>query len=228
MFTYGYDEARRDEVITEFVLVNVGVELSADEQAEYDKLSKQVGMAVRRYQNGDDDGTRLKIILRKRAAVSANAAVRIPVAIALADRHRGTRTVIFHESIAAAESIQRVLAARNHNATLYHSKIPPAVRRDNLRLFRRGAFSVLVSCRALDEGVNVPETEIGIIASSTASTRQRVQRLGRVLRPAARKASATVYTLYATDIEERRLQQEADNLEAAKEVRWQRAGSRRA
>ena len=100
MFTYGYDEARQDRVITEFVLVNVGVELSANEQAEYDKLSKQVGMAVRRYQNGEDDGTRLKIILRKRAAVSANAGVRIPVAIALADRHRGTRTVIFHESIA--------------------------------------------------------------------------------------------------------------------------------
>ena len=95
-----------------------------------------------------------------------------------------------------------------------------------MRLFRRGAFSVLVSCRALDEGVNVPETEIGIIASSTSSTRQRVQRLGRVLRPAPRKESATVYTLYATDIEERRLQDEADKLEAAKEVRWQKAGSR--
>ena len=226
MFTYGYDEARRDQVITEFILVNVEIELSPDEQAAYDKLTRRVGMAVRRYKNGDDDGGRLKIVLRQRASVSANAAVRIPVAVALADRHRGKRTVIFHESIAAAESIQRVLSARGHNATLYHSRISPAVRRDNLRLFRRGAFSVLVSCRALDEGVNVPETEIGIIASSTASTRQRIQRLGRVLRPAARKDSATVYTLYATEIEERRLQDEADKLEAAKEVRWQKAEHR--
>lgn len=226
MFTYGYDEARRDEVITEFILVNVGVHLSPDEQTEYDRLTKRVGMAVGRYKAGEDDGSRLKVALRQRASVSANAAVRVPVAVALADRHRGKRTVIFHESIAAAESIQRVLAARDHNATLYHSRIPPAVRRDNLRLFRRGAFSVLVSCRALDEGVNVPETEIGIIASSTASTRQRIQRLGRVLRPAARKDSATVYTLYATEIEERRLREEAEKLEAAKEVRWQMAGNR--
>jgi superfamily II DNA or RNA helicase len=226
MFTYGYDEARRDEVITEFVLVNVEVTMSPSEQAEYDRLTKRVGMAVRRYKAGEDDGSRLKVVLRQRAAVSANAGVRIPVAVALADRHRGKRTVIFHESIAAAESIQRVLAARDHNATLYHSKIAPAVRRDNLRLFRRGAFSVLVSCRALDEGVNVPETEIGIIASSTASTRQRIQRLGRVLRPAARKDSATVYTLYATEIDERRLRDEEDNLEAAKEVRWRKAEHR--
>lgn len=226
MFTYGYDAARRDEVITEFILVNVGISLSTDEQTEYDRLTKRVGMAVRRYKTGEDDGSRLKIVLRQRASVSANAAVRIPVAVALADRHRGKRTVIFHESIAAAESIQRVLAGRDHNATLYHSRIPPAVRRDNLRLFRRGAFSVLVSCRALDEGVNVPETEIGIIASSTASTRQRIQRLGRVLRPAARKDCATVYTVYATEIEERRLQEEADKLEAAKEVRWQKAEDR--
>ena len=225
IYSYGYDEARRDEVITEFILINVAIQLSDDEQADYDRLTKRVGMAVRRYQSGDDDGSRLKIALRQRASVSANASIRVPVAVALADRHRGKRTVIFHESIAAAESIQRILAARDHNATIYHSRIPPAVRRDNLRLFRRGAFSVLVSCRALDEGVNVPETEIGIIASSTASIRQRVQRLGRVLRPAARKENAVIYTLYATEIEERRLQAEADSLEAAKEVRWQKAAT---
>lgn len=76
--------------------------------------------------------------------------------------------------------------------------IPTELRRDNLRLYRRGVFDTLVTCRALDEGTNVPETSVAIIAASTASIRQRIQRLGRVLRRAPGKEKATVsipYTL---------------------------------
>lgn len=224
-YSYGYDEARRDGVITDFSLINVAVELDLEERDAYERLSKRVGMAIRAYKMGQDDGTRLKVVLRQRAAISSGARMRVPVAAALADQHRGTRTVVFHERIDAAEEIQRLLATRDHNVTMYHSKIAPAVRRDNLRLFRRGVFQTLVSCRALDEGVNVPETEIGIIASSTASNRQRVQRLGRVLRPAKGKEGALVYTLFATEVEERRLRDEAESLTSAREIRWQKAGA---
>jgi superfamily II DNA or RNA helicase len=221
--TYDYAQAGRDGVITEFSLVNVGVDLLPKEQERYDAMSRQIGKVLREVRAGQADEDKLKVHLRRRAMVSVRAARRVPAAAWLADQHRGRRTVIFHEEIAAAERIYELLAKRHHNVTLYHSKIAAPVRRDNLRLFRRGAFQVLVSCRALDEGVNVPETEVGIIASSTASTRQRIQRLGRVLRPAPGKDHATVYTLYATEIEERRLAKEAERIEAASSVRWQKA-----
>lgn len=222
-FEYGYDEASADGVISDFVLVNVAIPLLPAEQAKYDDLSARVGAAVRAVKEGKSDDNRLRIALQRRAALSNRAASRVPVAVWLADRHKGERTVIFHEEIAAAEEIYRLLLEHGHNATIYHSKVPEHVRRDNLRLFRRGVFQVLVSCRALDEGVNVPETQVGVIASSSASSRQRIQRLGRVLRPASGKESATVFTLYATEIEERRLMDESDHLKSASAVRWQRA-----
>lgn len=222
-FGYDYDRARREGVITEFDLVNVGVSLLPAEQAQYDALSIKVARAVRAFREGSGTEEHLQVALRRRAAVSTRAAMRAPVAAWLADQHRGRRTVIFHEEIASAEQIYRLLSQNGHNATLYHSKIGAAFRRDNLRLFRQGVFQILVSCRALDEGVNVPETEVGIIASSTASTRQRIQRLGRVLRPAPGKSSATVYTLFATEIERKRLAEEAESLEAASSIRWQEA-----
>jgi len=225
VFTYGYDDARRDGVISDFVLVNVGVSLLPEEQALYDDLSKKIGPAVRAMKEGLDDGQRLRIALQKRAAVANRAAMRVPVSCWLADKHRGERTVIFHEEIAAAERIHQLLADSGQNVTLYHSRIAPAIRRDNLRLFRSGAFQSLVSCRALDEGMNVPETAVGIIAASTASTRQRIQRLGRLLRPAEGKRQATVYTLYATEVEQKRLAEEAATLEAASEVKWQEANT---
>jgi superfamily II DNA or RNA helicase len=35
----------------------------------------------------------------------------------------------------------------------------------------------------LDEGVDVPDAELGIIVSGTGSSREFIQRLGRLLRP---------------------------------------------
>jgi len=82
--------------------------------------------------------------------------------------------------------------------------------------------SVLVTCRALDEGANVPEANIAIIARSTSSTRQRIQRLGRVLRPAAKKSAATVYTLFTGEDEREQLANEARGLEGVARIVWKR------
>ena len=92
-----------------------------------------------------------------------------------------------------------------------------------LGYFARAFFDILITCRALDEGINVPETAVAIIASSTASMRQRIQRLGRVLRPAKDKSEATIYTFYATDVEEHRLKEEAQRLAELTTVTWLRS-----
>src|SRR5690606_22148781 len=105
-----------------------------------------------------------------------------------------------------------ILASNGISAGVYHSKLGVRSRADMLAAYRSGAVRVLVTCRALDEGFNVPETTIGIIAASTATYRQRIQRLGRILRPAKGKTGATVYTLVATAAEIRRLKEEEATL----------------
>jgi superfamily II DNA or RNA helicase len=68
--------------------------------------------------------------------------------------------------------------------------------------------------------MNAPETTIAIIASSTTSRRQRIQRLGRVLRPHKNKNQATIYSLYCTSSEEKALQSEALELQGKVKVSW--------
>ncbi len=223
VYRYDYEQALVDHVIAPFDLVNVEVELNLKEQAQYDKLSKRLASLLRRHGSGEDVDSLLKRTFQARAAVSAMAAMRVPSAVLLVERNRGVRTLVFHERIASAEAIHDLLASRGHRVTLYHSGVDPAVRRDNLRLFRRGVFDILVTCRALDEGVNVPETRVAVIASSTASVRQRIQRLGRVLRPAPGKTGAIVYTIFATEVERRRLERDA-GAAGAGTVAWLRAG----
>lgn len=220
IYEYDYVMAFRDHVIVPFRLVNVRVPMLFDEEERYNDLTRRLVRAMKAASRNASHAD-FKIILRQRAAVSANAKMRLPAAIRLLDNNAAERTLVFHERISAAEEICEALNSRGHNATIYHSRLAPALRRDNLRLYRKGMFNVLVSCRALDEGVNIPETTLAIIASSTASGRQRIQRLGRVLRPAPGKSCATIYTLYATDVEERRLQKEAVGLEDITTIDWQ-------
>ena len=224
IYEYTYIEAHRDGVITPFELQNVRITLLEDEQEKYDKLNKRVRVAFARGRDPNDDDS-LKRLLQQRAAVSATALMRIPVAIRLIEQHRGERSIIFHERIDAADHLFRLLNERGHSATIYHAKLAPALRRENLRLFRRGVFDVLVCCRALDEGMNVPETSVAVVASSTASQRQRIQRLGRILRPAKGKSAAIVYTIYATKEEEDRLIREARALKDVAGTSWHRGGA---
>ena len=130
---------------------------------------------------------------------------------------------MFHENVEACSVIQEVLSAANVRSGLYHSGLPAGERTATLARFRKGSLDVLVTCRALDEGFNVPETEIGIIAASTATRRQRIQRLGRVLRPSKGKSRAAVYTLVATGPEIERLKSEESDLDGVADVTWSRA-----
>jgi superfamily II DNA or RNA helicase len=216
IYRYSLPEATRDGILNEFELSNVRVPLSVDEDREYAEVSRRVARAANR---GVDDETYLAL-LRMRARISANALARLPTAVRVAELYRGARTLIFHETIDGAESILAMLRDRGHSATVYHSRLGTYLRRENLRLFRRGVYDVMVTCRALDEGVNIPEVEVAIIAAATASDRQRIQRLGRVLRPSPGKSVAQVYTIYATSAEEERLRGEAQRLEGVAATRW--------
>ncbi|OSP95482.1 hypothetical protein BOC41_02685 [Burkholderia pseudomallei] len=220
IYDYDYVGAARDDVISPFALHNVRVQMLQDEQLAFDKLTRRI--ATERAKIGKSVGSedKLKRLLQQRAAVLATATMRIPVAIKLAEKHKGQKTIIFHERVDAANKLLAILKARNQSATIYHAGIAPALRRDNLRLYRKGVYDVLICCRALDEGINVPETAVAILASSTASIRQRVQRLGRVLRPAPGKEFADIYTIYASDVEEARLRSEAEQLGSVCTVDW--------
>lgn len=56
-------------------------------------------------------------------------------------------------------------------------------RKEILDGFRAGKYVAIVTSRVLDEGVDVPDAELGIIVSGTGSGREMIQRLGRLLRP---------------------------------------------
>jgi len=107
----------------------------------------------------------------------------------LIGRHPGERILIFTADNDTAYEVGRrfLLPVLTH-----HTRMPE--RRAFLDAFRRGEYPVLVTSRVLNEGVDVPEASVGVVVSGSASVREHVQRLGRILRPVAGK-QAVLYEL---------------------------------
>jgi len=220
VYQYTYKEALRDGVIVPFELRNIIFELEEENQQAYDKLTGSIARSISRM--GMEAPETISLLL-KRARILNLSTNRIRLTLKIISSHKDNKIIVFHEDIHACNILHEVLRESNVRSGVYHSGLPLRKRAEVLNSYRRGELNVLVTCRALDEGFNVPETEIGIIAASTATRRQRIQRLGRVLRPISGKESATVFTLVATAPEINRLQDEEKELEGVAEVSWSRA-----
>lgn len=64
-----------------------------------------------------------------------------------------------------------------------------------LKDFANGSIDVLTSMKCLDEGVDVPRSELAIFCASTGNPRQFIQRRGRVLRTHKEKRFAVIHDL---------------------------------
>jgi superfamily II DNA or RNA helicase len=109
----------------------------------------------------------------------------------LLDQHRGDRVLIFTADNATVYQIARRFLIP---AITYQTKTKE--RRKILERFHSGEYSVLVTGQVLDEGVDVPAANVGIVLAGSGSTRQHVQRLGRLLRKHGEK-QALLYEVIA-------------------------------
>lgn len=92
--------------------------------------------------------------------------------------NKGIKTIIFtqHNSLVHDISDKFLVPFITH-------KSKKEERQDILKGFREGRYAAIVTSKVLDEGVDVPDAELGIIVSGTGSSREFIQRLGRLLRP---------------------------------------------
>ncbi len=102
-------------------------------------------------------------------------------------RHRQQKTLVF-----VADNETAYAVAREHLIMPLTCDIGRTERIDVLARFRSGELRALVSAQVLNEGLDVPDAEVGIIVAGRMGQREHVQRVGRLLRPAPGKR-ALVY-----------------------------------
>ena len=67
-----------------------------------------------------------------------------------------------------------------------------------LETFSQQPQGLLLSCKALVEGVDIPDADVGIMVSGTRSVRSRIQTIGRLLRKGG-ASQPVIYLFYIPD-----------------------------
>lgn len=119
---------------------------------------------------------------------------------------QGERILIFGERISQAEELFSLLQKQYPGKIgRYHSQMGPQANKNVLERFRTGDIRMLIACKSMDEGIDVPDASVGIILSGTSTKRQRIQRLGRIIRKNEGKSRALLYYLHLADTSEETL-----------------------
>ena len=89
--------------------------------------------------------------------------------------------------------VTQLLARMKWHVGKITSEENPALRKATLDAFKGRQLNAIASIRVLDEGMDIPDCRSAYILASQRSTRQAIQRRGRVLRMAPNKEHATLY-----------------------------------
>ena len=120
---------------------------------------------------------------------------------ALLREHTGERILIFTESNAVAYRI-----AQQHLIPVISHETGVAERKQILDAFQEGRYSVVVTSKVLNEGIDVPEAKVAIVLGGGASKREYLQRLGRILRKKEPLQAVLIEVLVRNTIEESKVQ----------------------
>jgi superfamily II DNA or RNA helicase len=224
VYSFTLRDAREIGWLPEYAIHHHGIELDAAEKTRYRRQSVVVDNAEQRLKEIGGDGGRAWGLQRrsgplgdaakqyiaavtKRKDLLYGARERRRIALALIRGRFGStpdsRVLVFNERVDAATALYDELRAMLPDVAiaLEHSNLREADRQEALESFRDGRARILVSVRALTEGIDVPGADVGISVASSASVRQRVQLLGRVLRRTfdGSEKNAVTHLVYAAD-----------------------------
>jgi superfamily II DNA or RNA helicase len=185
----------------------VFVQLTADEQQRYDQARQKYRQFIldrnislggpRGWQNFIFEASRSKQgaeafqAYREYKRLERAAEAKLNKLDELFEKHARDRIIVFTADNATVYQIARrfLVPAITHQTKARERKLI-------LERFHTGEYSVVVTSQVLNEGVDVPAANVGIVLSGTSTIRENVQRLGRLLRKQADK-QAILYEVVA-------------------------------
>jgi superfamily II DNA or RNA helicase len=190
------------EYLADYIIERVEVDLSDEERAAYAR-ERQIYTDFRRAKNlpygqegwrmfliqsaRSEEGRRAMKAYRNYKKIALGTESKIHVLQDLLVRHKHDKVLIF---TAENEMVYRIsndylIPAITHETNVKERKFW-------LDAFNNGDVLALCTSKVLNEGVNIPDASVAIILSGSGSSREHIQRLGRILRKKGDK-QATLY-----------------------------------
>lgn len=182
------------ERLAEYRTERVRIDLTPEERAAYDadyaiyagffrsrQLQKTHGpnwlMELMRLSAFDTEARRAYLARQRILKLLAGAEGKLKALDNLLREYAHEQILVFTENNAVAYQI-----SRRHLIPVITHETKAAERKYILDQFQSGGYRAIVTSRVLNEGVDVPEAKVAIVLGGSASAREYMQRLGRVLR----------------------------------------------
>jgi superfamily II DNA or RNA helicase len=146
---------------------------------------------------GRDPQAREALLARNRALrVAVNSDAKLNLLAQRLESYKDEKILIFtlYNDLVYTISSRFLIPAVTHQT-------PSDERREILANFGNGKYKVIVTSQVLDEGIDVPDASVGMILGGTGSTREYVQRLGRLLRKKEGKTAKLVEIISKETVE---------------------------
>ena len=212
VYQLSVNELAKDKHIASFIVEKRYVKLLPEEEIEYHKnydqylsyLQKlglrygQIGFQKLIMISGKNQYARNALLARNKALdIALNSDSKIEELRKILIENPHMKTIIFtqHNKLVYLISNKFLIPFITHKSSKQE-------REDALNGFRDGRYRVLVTSKVLDEGVDVPDAELGIIVSGTGSKREFIQRLGRLLRTKPNNKNAKLIEIISSGTSE--------------------------
>ena len=221
-FEYSMEEAIRKGALCKYYYYPHLVKLTDDEMAEYVELSYRIAKIINR--EDDDSKEILKRLLLKRKQIIHKARNKKDIFQNILKEHlnkTGTLkyTLVYvpegnkpddytadifdsydminddEDTVHLINEYTSIVRNLDSHIVVRQFTSESSDRDAMLKDFANGSIDVLTSMKCLDEGVDVPRSELAIFCASTGNPRQFIQRRGRVLRTHAEKKYAIIHDL---------------------------------
>jgi superfamily II DNA or RNA helicase len=194
--------------LAHYKLYTIKVRLSRDERKQFIDLrntyrvlsgGRSFNEVLDAALHGDERARNALRIHNQMRSLLAKSISKIEKAVEIARRElmRGSKIIIFTQYVDQAK-----ILAEKLNAYLLTGEVPVPRRKRILEEFRSIDSGILVVTTVGDEGLDIPDANVGIIVSGTGSRRQFIQRLGRILRPKSNGSEARLYEIVLEDTPE--------------------------
>lgn len=231
IYSYEMARASALHTVCQYDIYHIGLAFESEERSEYealtdamltlyyklkrdqpflDKLSQGEfyellrAMAAGKNREIGETASKYISLSYKRKSLVCQASARIACACDLIKNlAHHEKILIFGERISQAEELYwRLQEHYPGRVGRYHSQMGERANKNILERFRVNDIRILIACKSMDEGVDIPDATVGIILSGTSAQRQRVQRLGRIIRKNKGKSRASLYYLHITGTSE--------------------------
>ena len=165
-----------------------------------------------------EDGRRAMKAYRNSKKIALGTDAKLRVLQDLLIRHRRDKVLIFTAENEMVYQISNdyLIPAITHETNVKERKFW-------LDAFNKGDVLALATSKVLNEGVNIPDASVAVILSGSGSSREHIQRLGRILRKKADK-QAVLYEVITRDTTEERISERRTD---ARQFQNQKSGDNR-